>query len=296
MILVVGGTGLLGRRLIPRLTGRGLDVRVMTRHPAAAAEHRADGVEIVIGDLRDPSSVRAAMDGVETVVAAAHGFVGPRGISPATVDRDGNAHLIDAAARAGADVVLLSVVGATPDSPMELMRMKYAAEQHLLTSDTSWTVVRPTAFAELWIEMMRRTAGRKGRPLVFGRGERLINFVAVDDVAALVDLAVRDTSTRGEALEIGGPQDLTFNQLAALVQRAAGRTGTPLSIPRPMLHLMASTVGLAVPQLRRQALSALALDAVDHPFDATAIHERFPALPLTHVADLLVPEPTVSMR
>ena len=292
MILVVGGTGLLGRRLIPRLTGRGMDVRVMTRDPSAAGGLDACGVQVVGGDLRDPSSLRAAMDGVETVVAAAHGFVGPRGISPATVDRDGNAHLIDAAAQGGADVVLMSVVSASPDSPMELMRMKYAAEQHVRTASTPWTIVRPTAFAELWIGLMRETASKGGRPLVFGRGERRINFVAVDDVAALVDIAVGDNSTRGEALEIGGPEDLTFNQLASMVQEAEGRTGVPRNIPRPLLHLMASTVGLAVPQMRRQALSALALDSADRPFNAGAIHQRFPALPSTRVADLLMPEPT----
>lgn len=291
MILVVGGTGLLGRRLIPRLTGRGMDVRVMTRDPEAAGALDACGVEVIGGDLRDRSSIRAAMDGVETVVAAAHGFVGPRGISPATVDRDGNARLIDAAAQAGTDVVLMSVVSASPDSPMELMRMKYAAEQHVRSTSTPWTIVRPTAFAELWIGLMRETARKGGRPLVFGRGERLINFVAVDDVAALVDIAVGDNSTRGEALEIGGPEDLTFNQLAAMVQEADGRTGAPRNIPRPTLHLMANTVGLAVPQMRRQALSALALDSTDRRFDADAIHERFPALPSTRVADLLTPKP-----
>ena len=144
------------------------------------------------GDLRDRTSVAAAVDGATTVVAAAHGFVGPRGISPATVDRDGNIRLIEAARAVGAHVVLLSVVGASPDSPMELFRMKYAAEQHLFAGDASSTIVRATAFTELWIRIMRETAARGGRPLVFGRGRSLVNFVSVADVAALVDHVVGD--------------------------------------------------------------------------------------------------------
>ena len=269
----------------------------MTRDAKAAAATHAWGVDVVVGDVRDPSSVRAAMDGVDSVVAAAHGFVGPRGTSPATVDRDGNVHLIDAAAQAGADVVLLSVVGASPDSPMELMRMKFAAEQHLRASSTPWTIVRATAFAELWIGLMRDTAGKAGgRPLVFGRGERLINFVAVDDVAALVDIALGDSTTRGDELEIGGPDNLTFDQLAAMVQDTDGRAGAPRHVPRSMLHLVANTVGLAIPQMRRQALSALALDSTDRPFNADAIHQRFAALPCTHVAALLAAEPTPAGR
>ena len=143
MILVSGGTGLLGRRVVRRLTERSLGVRVLTRDPAAAADLATDGVDTVQGDLRDRTSVTAAVDGVTTVVAAAHGFVGPRGISPATVDRDGNNRLIDAARAVGAHVVLMSIVGASPDNPMELLRMKYAAEQHLLASGTSATNPSP---------------------------------------------------------------------------------------------------------------------------------------------------------
>ncbi len=287
MILVSGGTGLLGRRVVRRLTQRSLSVRVLTRDPASAADLASDCVEIVPGDLRDGRSVAAAVDGATTVVAAAHGFVGPRGISPATVDRDGNSRLIDAARAAGAHVVLMSVVGASPDNPMELFRMKYAAEQHLLACGTSGTIVRATAFAELWIKIIRETAGRGGRPLVFGRGQSLVNFVSVVDVAALVDRVVDDPDTRGQVFEIGGPDDLTMDHLARLVQEADRRSGAPRHVPRAVLHAMAHTAGLVVPQLGRQARASLAIDAADHAFDSAPLRERFPDLPVTSVADVL---------
>ena len=69
--------------------------------------------------------------GSATVVSAVQGFAGPGGGSPESVDRDGNKHLIDAASAVDADFVLMSVVGAAADSPMELFRMKWAAEQYL---------------------------------------------------------------------------------------------------------------------------------------------------------------------
>ncbi len=68
----------------------------------------------MVGDVRDPATLDAAVDGAEVVVSAVHGFAGPGRVTPASVDRAGNAHLVDAARRAGADVVLLSVVGASP--------------------------------------------------------------------------------------------------------------------------------------------------------------------------------------
>ena len=87
-----------------------------------------------VGDVRDAATLAAAIDGVTTVVSAVQGFAGPGRVTPASVDRDGNANLVDAASAVGADVVLMSVVGASPDSPMELFRAKYEAETNLRAS------------------------------------------------------------------------------------------------------------------------------------------------------------------
>ncbi|HET6867048.1 MAG TPA: SDR family oxidoreductase, partial [Solirubrobacteraceae bacterium] len=209
MIAVAGGTGRLGSRVVRRLVECGFDIRVITRDPARAAHLRDRTVEIVTADVRDRPAIQAALRGATTVLSAVHGFAGPGKGSPRSVDRDGNANLVDAAAELGVDVILTSVVGASAQHPMELFRAKYAAEQHLIASRTRWTIVRATAFLELWDEIM-------SRPIVFGRGENPINFVSVDDVAAVVERAILDPGLRGQLIEIGGPQNLTFNQLAAL--------------------------------------------------------------------------------
>jgi NADH dehydrogenase len=259
MILVAGGTGRLGTMVVGRLNARGLPVRVLTRDRRRAA-HLSEQTHVVVGDVRDPASLVPAVQGVEIVVSAVHGFAGPGHVSPKSVDRDGNKHLIDAAKMVGADFVLVSGVGAAADSPMELFRMKYAAEQYLCVSGLPATVVQATAFLDLWVELMNKTAGRSGKPVIFGRGNNPINFVAVSDVAALVERAITDPSTRGSTLQVAGPQDLTFNQLAASVQETAGRTRTPRHIPPTALRLMANTVGRVSPQIRRQARAALVMD------------------------------------
>ena len=196
MILVAGGTGRLGSSVANRLSRRGLQVRALGRGTVAPDALDPD-VEVVVGDVRDPTSLRDAVSGAATVVSAVQGFVGRGGVTPQNVDRDGNAHLVDAAQREGCDVVLVSVLRAGPDGPMELTRMKYAAEQRLRASTCPWTVVRPEAFAQTWIEILRQTAGRSRRPLVFGDGVNPIAWVDVEDVAALVERAVVDTTLRG---------------------------------------------------------------------------------------------------
>jgi uncharacterized protein YbjT (DUF2867 family) len=287
VILVAGATGRLGTLLVNRLVNRNLEVRILTRERARAEHLAGDLVTIVGGDVRDPASLGTATAGVDVVVSAVHGFTDPHGSSLAAVDRDGNANLIEAAKGAGADLVLMSTVGATSDSPMELFRMKHAAEQHAARSGIPTTIVRATAFLELWIDLMNQTAARSGRPLVFGRGQNPINFVSVADVAAVVDQAVIDPTTRGKTLEIGGPDNLTFDQLAQAVQTAGGHLGAPRHVPPVLLHLMANSIGRVKPELGRQARAALVMDRSDLTFDPTDLRQLYPDLPSTALADVL---------
>ncbi len=287
MILIAGGTCRLGTVLATRLAGRGLAVRVLTRTPARADHLAVLGVEVIAGDVRDRASLALAVRGADVVVSAIQGFTGPRGSSPATIDYQGNVNLIDAGRAVGARFVLMSVVGAAADSPMELFRMKHAAEQHLQAGNGCWTIVRATAFLELWIDVLGKTAARSGRPVVFGRGENPINFVSVADVAGLVEQAVTDPATDGRILEIGGPDDLSFNQLAAAIQQAAGRTAAPRHVPPAVLWLMARSAGYLRPELGRQARAALVMDQADLSFDPTAIRQAYPGLSCTPLSTCL---------
>jgi uncharacterized protein YbjT (DUF2867 family) len=297
MILVAGGTGRLGSLLVERLAAAGHEVRILTRDPANARRRAGGRVTVVRGDVCDRQTLQPALVGVQTVVSAVHGFDGPARDALMSVDRDGNANLVDASRDAGAGFVLLSTVGAAADTPMELFRAKYTAERRAILSGVPCTIVRATAFLEMWIEMLEQTAVRSGRPLVFGRGRNPINFVSVGDVAALVERAVLDPAMRGETLEIGGPENLTFDQLAHLVQNAAGRAAPPRHVPAPMLRLIANTVGRVRPQLGRQVRAALAMDQVDLARDTGAAHSRWPGLPCTSPAEVLAdhhqPEPEI---
>jgi uncharacterized protein YbjT (DUF2867 family) len=264
VILVAGGTGRLGRRVVPRLVAGGLEVRVLTRDPDRANRLGESAIDVVRGDVRDRGSVDRAMHGVTTVVSAVQGFAGPGRVTPASVDRDGNANLVDAAAAAGADVVLMSVVGASSDNPMDLFRAKWAAEQHLRASGVQWTIVRATAFVELWADIMAKAP-------VLGRGENPINFVSVDDVAVVVERVVADKGLRGQEIEVVGPQNVTFNELAQMLQELRGRGGRKTRhVPRAVLQLMA--------RFDRKARAAVAMDTADMSFDVATAR---PDLPLT---------------
>ena len=295
MILVAGGSGRLGTLLVQRLAGRGTAVRVLTRSRARASHFDSSSVEIVEGDVRVASEVQRAVAGADVVVSAIQGLAGTGGVSPASVDREGNRHLVDAAARAGATVVLVSVVGAAADSPMELFRMKHAAEQHLRASGTAWTIVRSTAFLETWIDLLAQTADRAGRVVVFGRGNNPINFVSVNDVAAVVERAIDDADARGQTIEVGGPENLTFSQLARAIQ-SAGPSVASRHVPRAALKAMALLLRPFWPERARQGAAALALDMMDLRFDPSAIRARYPDLSLTSSSDVLARRAAHNLR
>jgi NADH dehydrogenase len=283
-IAIAGGSGRLGRLLVERLREKGESVRVLTRDRSRLAHLRDD--EIAIGDVRERGTLDAFVAGAKVVVSAVHGFVGVGGVTPASVDRDGNANLIDAAKSAGADVVLVAIDGASPDHPMELMRMKYAAEQRLAQSGVPHTIVRATAFMETWVDVMRQTANAKHGPLVFGRGENPINFVSVRDVAALLERVVLDPATRGQTLSIGGPDDVSLGELAARVAAAHGLK-SPKQIPPIGLRIASLTVGLVKPAFGRQVRAALAMDRMNGRLVGASARDQFAGLPLTRFAEVL---------
>ncbi|MEP6624396.1 MAG: NAD(P)H-binding protein [Acidimicrobiia bacterium] len=270
MILVAGGTGRLGSRVVLQLAAQGLEMRVLTRD-VARAEHLRDRAEIVVGDVTDRAAVDVAMARVDTVVSAVQGFAGPGRVSPESVDHTGNVHLVDAATMVGADVVMVSVVGAAPDHPMDLFRAKYAAERYVQGSEVGWTIVRATAFVELWAEIL-------AKGIVFGKGDNPINFVSVDDVAAVVARTVTDTETRGSILEVGGPENVTINELMAMLAEVSGGPAKVRHLPRALLRVMA--------RINRQPRAALAMDTIDMTFDPAAAR-RYPHLAMTDLTTAL---------
>ena len=263
MILVAGGAGTLGTQLVRRLVARDTRVRVLSRNVAKQSANPQ--VEVVEGDVRDRRSLERAVAGVATVVSAIHGFLDKDG--PRAIDRDGNANLIAAAQAAGAEhFVLVSIAGASADSPMELFRMKYAAEQALKGSGLSWTIVRPTAYIETWLGLIAAPLVRTGRTRIFGRGRNPINFVSAHDVAGVIEGAVMDSAKRGVATDVGGPEDLSFVDLVRAVEEATGKKGATSHVPLPIMRAMAVLMKPVNPALARQIQGGIVMDTTDLTF------------------------------
>lgn len=221
-ILVTGGTGTLGRLLVPRLQHAGAAVRVLSRQPAAAD----NGVAYVTGDLDTGAGIDEAVRGVEVIVHCAGAAAG---------DEATTRQLVRAASRAGRPhLVFISVVGAERipvvsriDRTMfGYFAAKRGAERVVEESGLPWTTLRATQFHELTLTTVQALAKLPVAPVAAG-----FRFQPVDgaEVAErLAELALGEPG--GLVPDLGGPAAYGMDELVRSYLHAAGRR-------RPVLRL-----------------------------------------------------------
>ena len=218
MILIVGATGLLGRATALNLLTKGHAVRALVRDRARADDLRRAGAEVVIGDLTDPRSLELACKGAERVFAAAHSMLGRGDHSSAQVDHVGHSALVAAARDAKVEhFVYTSVMGAREEHPIDFFRSKFEIEAVVKGSGMGYTILRPAAFMEHHVHKFNgQMLLERGFTVIIGPGTKPRNFVAAGDVAPFAVQALAEDSLNGRTLEIGGPDNLSNNDVAAM--------------------------------------------------------------------------------
>jgi uncharacterized protein YbjT (DUF2867 family) len=242
VVLVVGGTGALGREVVARLLVQGERVRVMTRRPAAAAEQAAAGAEVVSGDLVDHASLARACQGARAVVAAAHAMLGRGRYASAHVDDRGHRALVDAAGAAGlGHLVYTSAYDCgSAYRAVPFFRIKRDIEQYIQAGRVPWTILRPTAFMDTHAHMLIGEPLLAGRPVrVIGPGDWPRNFIAAADVAQVAMRALREPSLRGRTIDIGSPEHHSTLDVVRLYEQTSGRTARVSHLPLGLAAVLA---------------------------------------------------------
>lgn len=215
-VLVTGGTGSIGSRVVPRLRAAGADVRILSRHP----REDEPGIQHVEGDTVAGRGLDAALDGVDVVIHLAGGAKG---------DDVAARNLASAAKSAGvAHLILISVVGADR-MPIGYFRAKAEAERQIAGSGVPWTVLRAAQLHGFVLPVAR---GLSRIPLVpTPRGVRF-EPVDGDEVAdRLVELASGEPA--GRVADLAGPEVLDLAQLvgAFTAQRGTRRRTFGVGVP-----------------------------------------------------------------
>jgi uncharacterized protein YbjT (DUF2867 family) len=223
--LVTGGTGTLGRLLVPRLRDAGCDVRVLSRRN----RDPEDGVEFVTGDLATGEGIRAAVEGADVIVHCAGSAKG---------DEEKARQLVDAASKTGVrHLVFISVVGAdripvvsrVDRAMFGYFASKLAAKRVVAGSGLPWTTLRATQFHDLLLTTARQMSKLPLIPVPAGFRFQPID---ADEVAArLAELALGTPA--GLVPDIAGPRVYEMRELLRTYLRACGkhRLLVPLRLP-----------------------------------------------------------------
>ena len=244
MLLLTGATGSVGSRLLPLLLERGEEVRCLVREPRKLGARRVD-VQIALGDLgemSDPYLVRQALRGVDTVIhlAASIRDQPPRRIEE--LNGLATVRLLRAAERSGVQRFhFFSALEAQAAQRTRFFRAKWLAEQAVLSSPLQTTVFAPSIVydhSDPWITLLRRFSFLPALP-VSGDGQARFQPIWSADVARCVVGALgreRDSEGATQRYELAGPETLTYDQMADLVSRIAGRPRTLVHVPLPLVR------------------------------------------------------------
>ena len=279
MILIVGGSGFLGREVAKLLLSQGKQVRVLVRTLAKVEDLKQAGAEVIQGDLIHPPSLMRACQGVDRVLAAANSFLGKGKNKAEAVDEAGHRALIDAAKVSGVThFVYTSMLGVSPDHPFDYARMKYSIEEYLKASGLSYTILRSAWYMEQNVHLYNgKSILESGKTSLLGNGTKPRNFIAVRDVAQFAVLAMLTPKLKNRTIDIGGPQNATNNQVAALYGKIAGITPKVSHMPPLMARVMSIVLKPFQPGVSRiMYLYSLPDDAFCETFDSAPLLAEFP--------------------
>ena len=236
MIAITGATGTVGKALLSQLLEEGQAVRALVRDPRRLGPHRVR-VQLAFSDLGDPHGLRHALRGADTVVhlAATIRDQPPRRVEE--VNGLGTLRLLRAAERAGVErFVFFSALGATPFQRTRFFRSKALAERGVRESGLRTTIFAPSIVYDRddpWVRLMRRLALLPVLP-VSGSGSARYQPIWAHDVARCVVASLDD---REDArYELAGPEVLSYEQIARLIARAAGRQRPVVHVPLPLVR------------------------------------------------------------
>jgi NADH dehydrogenase len=285
-VLLTGGTGFIGPHVSHALRAQDVPLRALVRKPARATRLTAWGVELATGDVTDPESLRAACEGVDTVV---HLVAIIRG-RPHDFDRvmaQGTRNVVAAAQEAGARrFVLASALGLDERSKeaVPYFAAKWQMEEAVRESGLEHVIFRPSfVFGRDGGVLPTFVRLARYAPLtpIIGPGTQRLQPIWVEDLAEYYALGVSEPTATNRTFELGGPDAVSWNEFWERLKRVLGVRRPSVHVPFGAMRLQAAvTERLPGAPVTRDQLTMLELgDNV--VTDPTAVETfKLPLVPL----------------
>uniref|UniRef100_A0A7C2IEH5 SDR family NAD(P)-dependent oxidoreductase n=1 Tax=Ammonifex degensii TaxID=42838 RepID=A0A7C2IEH5_9THEO len=281
MILITGGTGLVGRAVVKELLETGFKVRCVVRNPTKARHLLGEAPEYVPGDVTEYDSLRRAATGASAVV---HLVAIIRESGEQTFQRinvEGTANAVRAAAAAGARrFIHVSALGVKEGPAYRYAHSKWQGEEIVRQSSLDWTIIRPSVVYGSgfgFFDRMAQSIRFSPPPFVAYPASRIrFQPIAARDVARCIVISLKDPRTIRRAYDIGGPEHLTYAEMLGIFLSVKGIRRIKLPVPVRLLCLAVPIVEKVLPD---PPVTAVELKQMDNDniteLDAVAKHFGF---------------------
>jgi uncharacterized protein YbjT (DUF2867 family) len=279
MILVTGGTGFVGPKVVHALRAEGRDVRAVVRDASRADTLQNWGCELVEGDVTDAASLKRATAGCDAVVHLVAIITGSASYFERVMIR-GTENLVAAAQEAGVRrFVLMSALGVSEQtrSLTPYYASKWAMEAAVQASGLEHVIFRPSfVFGRdggVLPTFIRQVRWSPVTP-VLGSGESRIQPIWVEDVAAYFAKSIDLPEAADRTFELGGPDQVTWNELYQRIAKVLGKRRLRLNVPIPLVRPGAAVAELLPkPPITRDQLKMI--EAGDNTCDMGPALEAF---------------------
>jgi uncharacterized protein YbjT (DUF2867 family) len=228
MILVTGGTGIVGRKVVRGLVENQQQVRVYARGYSDWVENpmpqlRKLGVDVINGDVRNTDKLAVALQGCTAIIHCANIMRETKDETFESVNVDPTVTLLTLAQEAGVQrFIYVSCLGASQYSTSKYLRTKWQSEAAVRASSFYWTILRPSLiFAKdsQFVRALEFWAAKTPFLFVVGSGLNEIQPVSADDVAACIVQSVYARETVHKTYDLLGPQPYSFTEILEMSGR-----------------------------------------------------------------------------
>jgi len=241
-LLIIGGTGTLGRQMVLQALMKGYPVRCMVRNFRKANFLKEWGVELVYGDLKKPETLPPCFKGITAVIDASTSR--PEELeSLKKVDWEGKLALIEAAQAANIQrFIFFSAQNVEQFENIPLMKLKYGIEQKLAKSNVPYTIFRLTGFYQGLIEQYAIPI-LENLPIWVTNENTYIAYMDTQDIAKFTMRALQIPQTINQTFFLSGLKGWVSSEIITLCEQLAGQTARVQRVPLIVLKLISSFFG-----------------------------------------------------
>lgn len=241
-VLVTGATGNTGSALVPALRRAGVDVRVFVRDEAKAEPLKELGVEVVVGDMDQPKTIRPAVEGVDKIYLLT--WNGP------TQEQQAK-DAIKAARQAGTPHIVRHSMWGSDKS--RIIKQGYAVDEAIKSSGLPWTILKPTFFMQNTM-MAAKTIASDG-VIYWDMKDGKLAMIDVRDIVDSAVAVLTESGHEGKSYILTGPEAISFEDVANTFSTVLGKAVNYVNVPGEAA--IQSLVGMGVPEWIAQGYAEL---------------------------------------